>query len=85
MNELRLVPRKKGHLEVVESETGEVIDEIFDYVLAYLVENELPLTIRNYLGLAYMGDIADPEELGPEDAAEFSEILPYLAESETEN
>ena len=44
-----------------------------DYVLAWMLKNKIPLTQRNYLELAYMGDKHSIEELGEEEIAELPE------------
>ena len=46
-----------------------------NYVVKYLISKGIPLTLLNYLSLAYMGDVKSIEDLGPEDRAEFDELL----------
>ena len=44
-----------------------------DCVLAWMLKNKIPLTQRNYLEIAYMGDKHSIEELGEEEIAELPE------------
>ena len=46
-----------------------------DYTLKYLIEHRIPLTLENYLALAYMGDVESLEQLGPEDYVEIQALL----------
>jgi len=46
-----------------------------DYIIDFLVANKLPLTLKNYLEIAYMGDAEGLAELGPEDTADIEQLL----------
>jgi len=46
-----------------------------DFTLEYMIEEGIPLTVENYLGIAYMGDVESLDDLGPEDRVEIEELL----------
>jgi len=48
---------------------------MIDPLLVYLIEMKRPLTLKNYLALAYWGDAESLSDLGPEDLAEIEELL----------
>jgi hypothetical protein len=46
-----------------------------NYVVEYLISKGIPLTVRNYIALAYLGDVRSLEDLGPEDRAEVDGLI----------
>jgi hypothetical protein len=48
---------------------------VADHVLNYLIKNRLPLTLENYLNVAYLGDKKSLRDVGAEDRAEILALL----------
>jgi len=43
-------------------------------VVSYMIAKRIPLTLSNYLSIAYLGDVSSLEDLGPEDRAEVDDM-----------
>jgi hypothetical protein len=46
-----------------------------DIIIDYMIENKIPLTIRNYIVINTFGDCHRIEELGPEDRADLESLI----------
>jgi hypothetical protein len=46
-----------------------------DMILNYMKNEGIPLTLSNYLGIAYMGDVKSLDDVGVEDRVEIEELL----------
>ena len=44
-------------------------------ILNYMKNEGIPLTLSNYLGIAYMGDVKSLDDVGVEDRVEIEELL----------
>jgi len=62
-----------------------VTDRNLDYVVRFLIKTKRPLTLKNYLSVAYMADKQTLAELGPEDLAEIEELLAEHQLTDTES
>jgi hypothetical protein len=56
-----------------------------DPVVAFLIKTKQPLTLKNYLSVAYMGDKQTLSEVGPEDLAEIESLLEDVQIVDTES
>jgi hypothetical protein len=57
-----------------------------NYTLRYLYAHGIVPTVRNYLGLEYMGDVSTLEDVGPEDRAEIDRLIAdgFLVDTKSE-
>jgi hypothetical protein len=46
-----------------------------DMILNYMKNEGIPLTLSNYLGIAYMGHVKSLDDVGVEDRVEIEELL----------
>ena len=46
-----------------------------DCTLSWMREHHIPPTLSNYLSLAYMGDVENLDDVGPEDRVQIDELL----------
>jgi hypothetical protein len=67
----------RGLLEAArEVRSEELMKKLpLNYTLRYLYGNNILPTVRNYLGLEFMGDVSTLEDVGPEDRAEIERLI----------
>ena len=72
MRTLRAV-RGKSLVQLLED--GEVVNQVYDYTLHYLIDHGFAVTVERYIQLDTMGDASTVEELGPENRTRSKRLL----------